>query len=184
MWKRKFLELFSIFILSIKLYRWSWRPALGGWFIGRFCLSWRSFKHLATWSLAIWVLALCCFCLIYIHRCHYVCMTCLCLTFFWDFENCRILSCFKLNPFEYLNISFDASPEDVKKQYRKVFTSSSWNYNCPYVDDFWFIIYSFVDNLMETFMFCSYHCWFTLTNASIHRLRRHLQVRSSTLMLR
>ncbi|GMN46904.1 hypothetical protein TIFTF001_016084 [Ficus carica] len=32
----------------------------------------------------------------------------------------KILSCFKLNPFEYLNISFDASPEEVKKQYRKL----------------------------------------------------------------
>ncbi|GAB4859866.1 hypothetical protein Ancab_011347 [Ancistrocladus abbreviatus] len=30
-----------------------------------------------------------------------------------------MLSCFKLNPFEYLNLPFDSSPEDVKKQYRK-----------------------------------------------------------------
>ncbi|KAJ0937831.1 putative DnaJ domain, Chaperone J-domain superfamily [Helianthus annuus] len=32
----------------------------------------------------------------------------------------RILSCFKLNAFEYLNLPFDSSPEDVKKQYRKL----------------------------------------------------------------
>ncbi|XP_020258513.1 dnaJ homolog subfamily C member 8, partial [Asparagus officinalis] len=32
----------------------------------------------------------------------------------------RILSCFKLNPFEHLNLSFDSSPDDVKKQYRKL----------------------------------------------------------------
>lgn len=35
----------------------------------------------------------------------------------------RILSCFKLNPFEYLNLSFDSSIDDVKKQYRKVMSS-------------------------------------------------------------
>jgi hypothetical protein len=33
----------------------------------------------------------------------------------------RVLACFKLNPFEHLNLSFDSSPEDVKRQYRKVF---------------------------------------------------------------
>jgi hypothetical protein len=33
---------------------------------------------------------------------------------------CRVLSCFKLNPFEFLNLRFDASPEDVRRQYRKV----------------------------------------------------------------
>ncbi|KAG6789136.1 hypothetical protein POTOM_005226 [Populus tomentosa] len=37
-----------------------------------------------------------------------------------DNEVTRILSCFKLNPFEYLNLPFEASPEDVKKQYRKL----------------------------------------------------------------
>ncbi|KAF7154744.1 hypothetical protein RHSIM_Rhsim01G0200800 [Rhododendron simsii] len=31
-----------------------------------------------------------------------------------------ILSCFKLNAFEYLNLPFDSSLEDVKKQYRKL----------------------------------------------------------------
>ncbi|KAF5175663.1 Dnaj-like protein, partial [Thalictrum thalictroides] len=31
-----------------------------------------------------------------------------------------ILSCFKLNAFEYLNLPFDSSPEDVKRQYRKL----------------------------------------------------------------
>lgn len=36
---------------------------------------------------------------------------------------CRILSCFKLNAFEYLNLPFDSSLEDVKKQYRKVIIS-------------------------------------------------------------
>ncbi|CAI9105796.1 OLC1v1004809C1 [Oldenlandia corymbosa var. corymbosa] len=37
-----------------------------------------------------------------------------------DNEVSRILSCFKLNPFEYLNLSFDSSVDDVKKQYRKL----------------------------------------------------------------
>ncbi|CAN4099042.1 unnamed protein product [Withania somnifera] len=37
-----------------------------------------------------------------------------------DNEVIRILSCFKLNPFEYLNMSFDSSIDDVKKQYRKL----------------------------------------------------------------
>lgn len=37
-----------------------------------------------------------------------------------DNEVLRILSCFKLNPFEHLNLSFDSSPDDVKKQYRKI----------------------------------------------------------------
>ncbi|XP_011008647.1 PREDICTED: dnaJ homolog subfamily C member 8-like isoform X2 [Populus euphratica] len=37
-----------------------------------------------------------------------------------DNEVARILSCFKLNPFEYLNLPFEASPEDLKKQYRKL----------------------------------------------------------------
>ena len=32
----------------------------------------------------------------------------------------RILSCFKLNPFEQMNLPFDSSIDDVKKQYRKV----------------------------------------------------------------
>ncbi|KAJ9189333.1 hypothetical protein P3X46_000641 [Hevea brasiliensis] len=37
-----------------------------------------------------------------------------------DNEVGRILSCFKLNPFEYLNLPFEASPVEVKKQYRKL----------------------------------------------------------------
>ncbi|MCD7457936.1 hypothetical protein HAX54_036590 [Datura stramonium] len=37
-----------------------------------------------------------------------------------DNEVIRILSCFKLNPFEYLNLSFDSSIDEVKKQYRKL----------------------------------------------------------------
>ncbi|CAI9277574.1 unnamed protein product [Lactuca saligna] len=37
-----------------------------------------------------------------------------------DNEVARILSCFKLNAFEYLNLPFDSSPEEVKKQYRKL----------------------------------------------------------------
>nr|GMD61622.1 J domain-containing protein spf31-like [Ipomoea batatas] len=37
-----------------------------------------------------------------------------------DNEVNRILSCFKLNPFEYLNLSFDSSLDDVKRQYRKL----------------------------------------------------------------
>ncbi|KAK8550766.1 hypothetical protein V6N13_119268 [Hibiscus sabdariffa] len=38
-----------------------------------------------------------------------------------DNEVVRILSCFKLNPFEFLKLPFDSSsPEDIKKQYRKL----------------------------------------------------------------
>lgn len=37
-----------------------------------------------------------------------------------DNEVIRILSCFKLNPFEHLNLPFDSSVDDVKKQYRKL----------------------------------------------------------------
>ncbi|KAJ0976038.1 hypothetical protein J5N97_018003 [Dioscorea zingiberensis] len=37
-----------------------------------------------------------------------------------DNEVLRILACFKLNPFEHLNLSFDSPPEEVKKQYRKL----------------------------------------------------------------
>ncbi|KAF7823176.1 J domain-containing protein spf31 [Senna tora] len=37
-----------------------------------------------------------------------------------DNEVVRILSCFKLNPFEHLNLPFDSSPDEVKKQYRKL----------------------------------------------------------------
>ncbi|KAF5470889.1 hypothetical protein F2P56_011376 [Juglans regia] len=37
-----------------------------------------------------------------------------------DNEVLRILSCFKLNPFDFLNLPFDSSLEDVKKQYRKL----------------------------------------------------------------
>lgn len=37
-----------------------------------------------------------------------------------DNEVARILSCFKLNPFEYLNLRFDSTPEEIKKQYRKL----------------------------------------------------------------
>jgi DnaJ family protein C protein 8 len=33
---------------------------------------------------------------------------------------CRILWAFKLNPFEKLNLRFDATPEEVRKQYRKL----------------------------------------------------------------
>ncbi|KAL2932763.1 J domain-containing protein spf31 [Bienertia sinuspersici] len=35
-------------------------------------------------------------------------------------QKVRILSCFKLNPFEHLNLPFGSSVEDVKKQYRKL----------------------------------------------------------------
>lgn len=35
-------------------------------------------------------------------------------------KSIRILGCFKLNPFEHLKLSFDSSPDEVKKQYRKV----------------------------------------------------------------
>ncbi|CAI5932081.1 unnamed protein product, partial [Closterium sp. NIES-64] len=37
-----------------------------------------------------------------------------------DNEVNRVLACFKLNPFEQLNLPFDAKVEDVKKQYRKL----------------------------------------------------------------
>ncbi|XP_047975144.1 J domain-containing protein spf31-like [Salvia hispanica] len=37
-----------------------------------------------------------------------------------DNEVSRILSCFKLNAFEYLNLPFTSSVEDVKRQYRKL----------------------------------------------------------------
>ncbi|XP_022872226.1 J domain-containing protein spf31-like [Olea europaea var. sylvestris] len=37
-----------------------------------------------------------------------------------DNEVNRILSCFKLNAFEYLNLPFDSSIDEVKKQYRKL----------------------------------------------------------------
>ncbi|XP_008782274.1 J domain-containing protein spf31-like [Phoenix dactylifera] len=37
-----------------------------------------------------------------------------------DNEVVRILSCFKLNPFEHLNLPFDSSTNDVKKRYRKL----------------------------------------------------------------
>jgi DnaJ family protein C protein 8 len=37
-----------------------------------------------------------------------------------DNEVHRILACFKLNPFEYLNLPFGSSPEEIKKQYRKL----------------------------------------------------------------
>ncbi|KAL6966760.1 hypothetical protein U1Q18_032553 [Sarracenia purpurea var. burkii] len=37
-----------------------------------------------------------------------------------DNEVVRILSCFKLNAFEYLNLPFDSSPDEVKRQYRKI----------------------------------------------------------------
>jgi DnaJ family protein C protein 8 len=30
-----------------------------------------------------------------------------------------VLSCFKLNPYEHLNLRFDSSVDDVKRQYRK-----------------------------------------------------------------
>lgn len=32
----------------------------------------------------------------------------------------RILSCFKLNPYEHLSLRFDSAATDVKRQYRKV----------------------------------------------------------------
>ncbi|KAI0495215.1 hypothetical protein KFK09_025365 [Dendrobium nobile] len=37
-----------------------------------------------------------------------------------DNEVTRILSCFKLNPFEHLNLPLDSSIDEVKKQYRKI----------------------------------------------------------------
>eukprot|EP00899_Mesostigma_viride_P004210 jgi/Mesvir1/13790/Mv15955-RA.1 len=37
-----------------------------------------------------------------------------------DAEVIRILGAFKLNPYEQLNLKFDAGKEDIKKQYRKI----------------------------------------------------------------
>eukprot|EP00897_Mesotaenium_endlicherianum_P002046 jgi/Mesen1/186/ME1136481C07560 len=37
-----------------------------------------------------------------------------------DNEVARILSCFKLNPFEHLNLAFDSDIDEVKRQYRKL----------------------------------------------------------------
>ncbi|KAI3832531.1 hypothetical protein MKW98_002077 [Papaver atlanticum] len=37
-----------------------------------------------------------------------------------DNEVLRILGCFKLNAFEFLNLPFDSSPDEVKRQYRKL----------------------------------------------------------------
>jgi DnaJ family protein C protein 8 len=37
-----------------------------------------------------------------------------------DNEVMRLLSCFKLNPYEHLNLPFDSSVEEVKRQYRKI----------------------------------------------------------------
>ncbi|BBN17467.1 DnaJ homolog subfamily C member 8 [Marchantia polymorpha subsp. ruderalis] len=37
-----------------------------------------------------------------------------------DNEVLRVLACFKLNPFEHLNLPFTATPEDVRRQYRKL----------------------------------------------------------------
>ena len=43
-----------------------------------------------------------------------------------DSEVTRILTAFRLNPFEQLGVRFDATPEEIRKQYRKVcFTSGS-----------------------------------------------------------
>jgi DnaJ family protein C protein 8 len=33
---------------------------------------------------------------------------------------CRILYAFKLNPYEQLNLRFTATPEEIRKQYRKI----------------------------------------------------------------
>lgn len=93
---------------------------------------------------------------------------------------CRILSCFKLNAFEYLKLPFDSSPEDVKKQYRKVtpsFSSSGLNM----LQRVWYnMIWSCIDMLFYSFP-CSYLCWFTLTSANIRKRRRHLVVSRSLL---
>ena len=35
-------------------------------------------------------------------------------------EPCRVVSCFKLNPYEHLNLRFDSTIDEVKRQYRKV----------------------------------------------------------------
>lgn len=37
-----------------------------------------------------------------------------------DNEVVRVLACFKLNPFEHLNLPFDSAVDDVRRQYRKL----------------------------------------------------------------
>jgi DnaJ family protein C protein 8 len=37
-----------------------------------------------------------------------------------DNEVNRIISAFRLNPFEQLGVRFDAMPEEIRRQYRKV----------------------------------------------------------------
>lgn len=98
-----------------------------------------------------------------------------------DLGTIRILSCFKLNPFEYLNLPFDAPPEDVKKQYRKVILSYVWdillnNYYCN-------LIWRPIINWHWILLMLSYPCWFILTNANIHKQRRLLEVHMFMFML-
>ena len=59
-----------------------------------------------------------------------------------NFELFRILSCFKLNPFEYLNLPFEASPEDLKKQYRKVTVFDRLEFNVMIIKFIIFVSYS------------------------------------------
>jgi hypothetical protein len=42
-----------------------------------------------------------------------------------------VLSCFKLNPYEHLNLRFDSSVDDVKRQYRKARASAAAAWRLP-----------------------------------------------------
>lgn len=87
---------------------------------------------------------------------------------------CRILSCFKLNAFEYLNLPFDSTVEEVKKQYRKV-SLLQMGLGQPFFEHYLLNLWAIHSHVLY-WIICSYHYWFTLTNASTHKQRRHLEV--------
>ena len=52
------------------------------------------------------------------HEWYLFACVCVCVCVWQEVE--RILSCFKLNPYEHLNLTFEATEDDIKKQYRKL----------------------------------------------------------------
>lgn len=58
---------------------------------------------------------------------------------------------------------------------RYFFNELNWNGYLFY--EYLLVVQEVIDN--SAFNTNSYHCWFTLINASIHKLKRHLEVRSS-----
>ena len=50
-----------------------------------------------------------------------------------DNEVNRIISAFRLNPFEQLGVRFDATPEEIRRQYRKVSMSTPCPLHCQNV---------------------------------------------------